>query len=750
MRRRSEIAMLAWVAGACQAVDSSVPVADTLASSAETAAAVADPAAGPEVFSQEVADAAPEAAEDAAQPPPPSECFNSKPCQVNFPTKPYCAIGIKKCVQCLTEFNCNDGKACIDFACADIHCTPGEVSCDGPFLQTCNATGDGWIAEKCPSDSPVCADGKCRVCQPDKAYCAPPEAGQSKAIYMCASDGSFLAVKQTCDEGLSCHLDAKLQPHCMACIPGTRECQGNKAMVCQADGSAMTLDTDCAESFKTCAYGLCIDACETDFRVPMLGPCHHWAVDLDPVPPACLPDSASCTVGGSPWSVTVANDHGVAAFVTLNGADSAKFASYQVAAFGTLNIALPPPDWKLPDQSQLAAGVNDKAIRIGSSLQLQVTQNLPATNASDYSASVTTLATITSKAAEHVVVGWPRTQLQAAPAITVASAAAEPAKVTVLALGPGKQAAKDYNLDVGQVLHLPLAGSATDWTGTRIVSGRPVAVYFSSPVANVPLGEACVAGKCALAGWPCQTSLDCPQVCCGDHLSAQLLPVSSWATTYVAAHFAPRGKAKDIWRAVAGANALTLTTDPPQGPPVTLPPYGFHDFESAADFVIQGTAPFEVAQFMAGRLAPDANPDQCVGTLGMAQCAATAALATPQACQQSVDCPPVPQADDALIGDPDMVVTLPAALWPDHARFVCPEGFAAQFVTLVRLNKVAVQLDGKEVADSAFAPIAQGYSVARLPLATGEHWLVAPQSVYAVVHGWAQQKSYAFAPVKMP
>jgi hypothetical protein len=117
-----------------------------------------------------------------------------------------CDVAAGRCVQCLTDQHCPASQFCLDQACWDDVCAPGETRCYGkPQVAMCAANGGAWLPSDCPAGQ-LCLDGKCR----------PP-----------------------------------------LCKPGTLRCQGAWVMRCAADGSGELADEDCAATDRVCQGGLC-------------------------------------------------------------------------------------------------------------------------------------------------------------------------------------------------------------------------------------------------------------------------------------------------------------------------------------------------------------------------------------------------------------------------------------------------------------------------------------------------------------
>ena len=480
-----------------------------------------------------------------------------------------------------------------------------------------------------------------------------------------------------------------------------------------------------------------------------------WALDLDPLTPSCATASTDCQSPTAAMALAVANAKNFAAKITLTVGTGAK-AVFDVPAQSTILINVPPKGWSVSDPGPLLAGFSNLQIKLQFDQILSVVQLNPAPKGSDATAAATALLPGGALGDSYVVAARPHEPSAASPpSLSIVSTSDGTTVVKIVPTAPLNGG--DVTLATGQsttfklgagVLHLTSTATDTDLTGTQITADKAFAVFFGASVA-IPGPEPCSAGTRSQSGWACTTSADCPKVCCPDHIEAQLWPEQAWAKAYVAAHFVKRGKAKDLWRVVAGAMPTTVTTQPAQGPPMVLAAYQWAEFGSDQDFVISGTKVFGLVQFMAGSHAPAANNGTCTGSkLGKTVCESpNSGQQTPIGCAKNTDCPNVLQPDDAQLGDPEMVWVPNPALWPWATMVVCPDGFAAHYVTLVVQGSPQVKLDGKVLPVSAFVPVAQGYAVARIALSAGAHQVMATGPVGLTVHGWSQGKSYAYAPL---
>jgi hypothetical protein len=108
------------------------------------------------------------------------------------------------------------------------------------------------------------------------------------------------------------------------------------------------------------------------------------------------------------------------------------------------------------------------------------------------------------------------------------------------------QETAEYVLDAYDVIELSPEFLDKDLTGTVVQADKPVVVFGGHQCANTPNG---VYGYC-------------------DHVEEEMLPLTAWGTSAVLARHEPRtGCSGDkdvvIWRVIAGADAMTVTFDPP-------------------------------------------------------------------------------------------------------------------------------------------------------------------------------------------
>jgi hypothetical protein len=245
-----------------------------------------------------------------------------------------------------------------------------------------------------------------------------------------------------------------------------------------------------------------------------------------------------------------------------------------------------------------------------------------------------------------------------------------------------------FTLNQGDVLQLlsdrhtgDCAGA--DLTGSVVHASRPVAAFGGHEGAFVPCGRP----------W-------------ADHLEEQLIPVDAWGTRYVVSALRERGATEtSVIRIVSAHAGNRLTFDGigyPTECPATLAAGAFCEFTTAADFVVSGSEPLAVAQYMVGQ-------DVIAGTSG---------------------------------GDPAMVLEVPTFQFRDSYHIFVPATYVTNFLTIVHPRGTPPDLDGVPIA--AGAPVgACGFAVARMTVTAGAHRL-AGRSFGIKVSGVAPYTSYLY------
>lgn len=679
------------------------------------------------------ADAAANLDPDAPQP-----CAKAQACSKFAPETPYCDLVRGMCVQCIIDFHCGGGLQCEAGRCVKPTCSPGAKSCvNMAILAACPAAGDGWVHTLCPAQAPVCLDGSCWVCEPDATYCGEaPGGGLSNQVWQCSDDGRSSKVAITCAADQHCEGGA-----CVVCTPGSKSCIGEQTATCKPDGSGWAVVNDCAAENLTCLAGLCVDPCSGDFRTNATSyGCTYLLANATDL----LQHTAAVFAGNAPL---------IGSILT---ADGKVIATTKVAAWGMGLLELSDANGKAIADPQAGAMLRLLLTRRSRVIRL-------AWSGANARASAASLIADVALGTEYRVVAWPQAAA-AATQILVGSTVEGTVSITPTAV---LQLESGETLPAGVATKVPIGASGlrlstvaigADPTGTRIVCAHNCAVAIQQSDAFAPTTNRCIAGKCLGQGWPCTGDADCPRTCCGDHAQLVARPTSDWSSAYFAVPFPPRGKAKDIWRVVADQDGTQVSLDPPIAAVPMLPAGGFFDFEADTAFVATGTQPFALLHVMAGAFAPEPNNDLCVASGGgnaSGVCAeAKAGDGAAQSCATNVDCPNLPQPDDAAIGGPEwmMAISPLEASSSEPARVWAPSGFDAQFVMIVTKSTQTLALDGEPLPATAWSKAAaqSPFWYVYVPVAPGSHSVTTSQgeAFWAGIVGWGGLRSYAVAAVR--
>ncbi len=202
----------------------------------------------------------------------------------------------------------------------------------------------------------------------------------------------------------------------------------------------------------------------------------------------------------------------------------------------------------------------------------------------------------------------------------------------------------------------------------------------------------------------------------------------------------PRGQASDTIRVLAGADGTTITV---AGAPVTIPTLAagqVYEFEVTADIEASSDQPFLVAQFLASQTAPTGCSETCDDSFIFGKKCDGDPFG--KSCDTDEDCCP----GVAGIGDPAVIVTVPAEQFRKDYRFLVPNKYAKNYLNILAPVGASVELDGVMVVETQFNAFPSGqFRVARLPVTEGVHRVSSPQKVGIVVYGWDQYVSYGYA-----
>ncbi len=257
---------------------------------------------------------------------------------------------------------------------------------------------------------------------------------------------------------------------------------------------------------------------------------------------------------------------------------------------------------------------------------------------------------------------------------------------------------EDVVIDRGQVLTaISSQRGAPRWgnlSGTRVVADKPVAVFAGSVATSEPADA---------------------DACCADHVEHQMLPLTAWGTSYVAAPAAGAtggGSDASQFRITGAFDGTALVYDPerPPGAPASIDAYETVAFVTDTPFTVRAeddTKSFALAQFLLS--------NQYFGEL-------------------------------LRPGDPSMILVPAAAQYELRYAFLVPQGYASDFVTIVRPVGSTTTLDGVALG-AAFAPLGAlevGYELAHVAVEPGGHVVEGDDPFGITVVGYAQDVSYGY------
>jgi len=540
---------------------------------------------------------------------------------------------------------CVPGEGCLD-------CAPGDRSCHDDVAIECGDTGKVVGMEDCAAQRQVCVGGACKVCRPDETRCC--------------------------------------SRHDTDCQPGI------DVLICDATGDSYSVLASCdAANNEICAGGEeapCKDACELAAERPGSTGCEFYAVDLDNA--AADGDNAA----EQQFGIVLSNLGPLAAHVVLEQNDAPP-GSPPVASIvreydlGPGMIAtiddLPPREVDGSPPGTYDTGTEtaftSNAYRITSTTPIVAYQFNPlqagAVFSNDASLLLPTTAAQSSVGSTYLVMGWPQLladtndpdtdagiDLRSFLAIVGTQADTH---VTVQTKSdvigspdvPSTSAGGTIEFDLGpfDVLNLESEGFGSDFSGSRVLSDKPVLVFSGSECADVPAYQH-----------------HASRPCCCDHLEEQLAPVPSLGKAFVAVQtplrtvalaaagsdIEPLSREKEYWRLLSSVDTVCATSLPAPvgelsldaGEPVTL--------EASQDFVIECDDPVVVAQFVASQ-------SIAVGS----------------------------NNNDQPAGDPAFILTPPVEQYREEHLLVVPHTYAFDFLMIAARADATVWIDGNPAED---------------------------------------------------
>jgi hypothetical protein len=158
---------------------------------------------------------------------------------------------------------CVVGEYCDEAQCKPWVCQPDALGCDGNTAFKCNDVGSAHLWELPCGEGKACSGGECKpvVCQPNEVKCL-----DMLTLVKCSADGVEFE-PLPCGDMKYCDVaGAACVP--WKCVPGSKSCQGQVAMVCNEWGDQWGSPVDCTTFDMVCVPGLgecqvCDPACGT-------------------------------------------------------------------------------------------------------------------------------------------------------------------------------------------------------------------------------------------------------------------------------------------------------------------------------------------------------------------------------------------------------------------------------------------------------------------------------------------------------
>ncbi len=406
-----------------------------------------------------------------------------------------------------------------------------------------------------------------------------------------------------------------------------------------------------------------------------------YAVDLDNYYSPDFPDGDA---SAAQYGVVVSNPHGnPAATVTITFAGET--VDERRVEGGGLEI------FELPRADVQGTGILDKAYHIKSTQPVTAHQFNPIGNVMVYSNDASLLLPSESLGTTYRALSWPQPVDGMLPGF-VTVVAVEDGTTEVSVTVTAKTAAGNdipahfpgetmtATLQKGQVLNVETNEYLADLTGTLVTADKRIAVFGGTECSPVPLTYAAC-----------------------DHLEEQLIPVTTWGSTYAAAKSLARGFEPDLWRILAHEDGTEVTTEPPQpGGSGTLSAGQFLEFESTQDFLVHANKPVLVGQYLVGEMY------------------------------------------NAGTGDPSMILIAPEEQYLDEYIFLTPTGYEFDSITVVARDGVEVTLDGEPLPESEWTDFGSGWRSLVHDVTDGTHHLKASAPVGLTVTGFDQYVSYGY------
>ena len=486
---------------------------------------------------------------------------------------------------------------------------------------------------------------------------------------------------------------------CLSCQPNSRACGGDgfDILLCRGDGTALDIVARCEpELGLVCALsGSCRQACAVAEETRSYEGCDYWAVDLDNAVVSELGAAAA-----QQFAVVVTHPLEVPAEVTVEVNDAPPGEPPQLRVVATEHLArvrgggdlaiinLPPREVDGSTDPRLNDGpgtfLSSNAYHIKSTAPIIAYQFNPLENVNVFSNDASLLLPSRSLERDYAVLSWPQTLavtdvgetnggIHLRTFLTVVGIEPQTTvsvKVSTATLpGPGIPAAfagdtLTYTLGPHDVLNLETGGFNADFTGSRVLASRPVAVFAGGEASDVP-----------------SFTSFAQRACCADHLEEQLFPTAAFGREFVAVKSPLRTRyvrdagmnvglvtdEPEYWRVLAVSDDTQITTSllPPSNR-FNLSAGDFITFASDRDFVLQSSKPISFGQYPAS--------------------------------QQTTGIPTLVDGQRAPGGDPSFILVPPIGQWRDKYVFLVPNKYSFDFLLIAMPATSSLRFDGDDLA----------------------------------------------------
>lgn len=547
---------------------------------------------------------------------------------------------------------------------------PGASQCDGLDYQVC-VEGRWFRQETCESPTPMCDPLLgCTECTPDARFCA------GRDVYACDALGTTAELVETCDVGEECLLG-----QCYSACSLAESTESYLGCRFLAVATANILDPAFDDDFALVVTNPAeLDAAEvvvmqgtSQVASQLVPPGETRAISLA-FPEALQDFSASSVVPDVAYEVTTTVPvaayqynplhfqqdvgkevaHSYTNDASLLLPEHVLTGSYLISTWPTFGIG------EFPGESQWSPGfVAVTATQDGTSVTITSSANTQSGDVAPLTDGEQATVTLHRGDVLQLFSESPVSSLQ----------------TNTCLLRGGEQASNGNNQSC-------LDRQLGDLSGTVIESSAPVAVF---------------------AGHVC-TFMPFDRFAC-DHLEEMMFPLETWGLqAFMTAPQSPSqlGVAPTLYRVMSGGTANFIDFTPAVHDPVQLNSGEFIEFLSAADFLVQGTAPLYVTQTMLGE-----------------------------------------QALSTQSGDPALGSGIPVNQWRSEYDFLVPETYTSNWLNLVSQAGADIYLDGTQIED--WESVSEtGHQVARIEVEPGSHHIesVGGEGFGITSYGYASYTSY--------